>query len=36
MNLDNERQLRFFHYADGMKELNIIEEKVRVPEQCSR
>ena len=35
MNSGNERKLRFFHYADEMKEWNIIQEQVRIPEQCS-
>jgi len=35
MNLDNERQLSFVHYVGGMKEMNFIQEQVRIPEQCS-
>ena len=35
MNSDNERKLRFFHHADKNKELNIIQDQVRIPEQCS-
>lgn len=35
MNSDNERKLSFFHYADGVKELNIIQEQVIIPEKCS-
>jgi len=35
MNSGNERQLRFFHYADGMKKLNVIQEQVRIPKQGS-
>ena len=35
MNLDNERQLRFFHYADENKELNTIQEQNWIPGQIS-
>jgi len=35
MNSDNERQLRFFHYANENRELNIIQEQIRILEQIS-